>query len=164
MKKGIKHLIECHCTLSIYKKNRHTIYHKFPVYSKIDGADTIISKVVQCNNCGVIHKVVDLCKSEILGGKDDFKISLVQEDIEMQLPSKITNILIKNNCDFSTWEHVLDVIDEERWGELIVLSRQIIDEKQHIKTLAILSESKVKIENKVIEDEIVMKENSNEVR
>ena len=33
---GIKHLIECHCSLIIFKNNDKQIYHKFPVYSIID--------------------------------------------------------------------------------------------------------------------------------
>ena len=30
---GVKHLIECHCKLRLYRDNKKNIYHKFPVYS-----------------------------------------------------------------------------------------------------------------------------------
>jgi hypothetical protein len=159
MKKGIKHLIECHCTLAIYKgRDVPQTYHKFPVYSKFDKFENIIEKVVQCNNCQVLHKIVDLCKSEILGGKDELIISLSIDDLSMQLTTKLSNILIQNNCDKSTFEHVIDILDEERWGEIIILKRQIIDDKQHIKTLEILSADRIKIANNVIEDEIIIQE------
>jgi len=163
--KSIKHLVECHCTLSIYKGvNSKIIYHKFPVFSKIDENDNVINKIVQCNNCSVVHKIYDLCKSEILGGKDDFKVGLTLEEIGMQLPTRLENLLIKSKCDMSTWEHALDVIEEKQWGEKIILSRQIIDSKLHVKILEILSEDKFKLTNRLIDDEIVLMENNNETR
>ena len=36
---GIKHLIECHCYLKIYKKENTFINHKFLVYSKVNEFD-----------------------------------------------------------------------------------------------------------------------------
>ena len=39
--KGIKHLIECHCTLKIFERRRNQVYHKFTVYSKIDDTGRI---------------------------------------------------------------------------------------------------------------------------
>jgi hypothetical protein len=162
MSKGFKHLIECHCTLSIFKKHSTgNVYHKFPVYSKFDDNDNVIQKIVQCNNCGVVHKIVDICQSEIMGGKDDLKTGLDIEDIGMQLPTRLEHILIKNNCDIATWEHALDIIDEERWGESIIISRQIIESKQNIKLLEIFSIDKFKITANIIEDEIIHNEDLN---
>ena len=107
---GIKHLIECHCTLKIYTGRENHLYHKFPVYSKFDENNKIISKFAQCNNCQTIHKVYDICKSEILkSGKDELKGMLTIDDIEFQLPTKIVSILKKYECDISTWEHILTV-------------------------------------------------------
>ena len=62
---GIKHLVNCHCYLKIYQKNENIIYHKFPVYSKIDENGNIIPKNVKCNNCNAFHKVYEIQKSEI---------------------------------------------------------------------------------------------------
>ena len=67
---GIKHLIECHCYLAIYKKQINPVNHKFPVYSKIDDNGNVIKKNVKCNNCDAFHLVYDLCKSEIKAGKE----------------------------------------------------------------------------------------------
>jgi len=134
------------------------VYHKFPVYSKLNEDGKVISKIVQCNNCNVIHKVNDLCRSEILGGKDELIINLSLDDLSIQLPQRLANILIKNNCNRATFEHAIDVIEEERWGEAIILSRQIIDDKQHIKMIEILSIDRYKLNNKLIEDEIILSE------
>ena len=37
----IKHLIDCHCILSIYKNRTKPVYHKFPVFSKLDNNEII---------------------------------------------------------------------------------------------------------------------------
>ena len=63
---GVLHLIECHCCLPQYKNSKKPVYHKFKVFSILDDGDTVISKHSQCNNCGVVHHVIDICKSEII--------------------------------------------------------------------------------------------------
>jgi len=103
-KLGIKHLLECHCTLQIFKGRDDHVYHKFPVYSKFDSAGRVIEKLVQCNNCKTIHKVYDICKSDIVrSGQDSLNGAVTIEDISCQLPIKINNILVRYNCDISTW-------------------------------------------------------------
>jgi len=152
---GIKHLIECHCTLKIYQGSDDHLYHKFPVYSKLNKDDKIIEKLVQCNHCQTIHKVYDICKSNILrSGKDDHKTAVNIEDISYQLSDKINNILRRYDCDISTWEQILDYCEREYWDQKIVINREIIEGKYHVKVLSILSEDKIKIENRVIENDI----------
>ena len=160
MKTGIKHLIECHCTLKIYQKLEKTIYHKFPVYSKYNSENgSIISKIAQCNNCKTLHRVYDICKSEIVpGGKDEDRTMLTKEDIVMQLPDKIGNFLIGQDCDITVFEHVLDVIDNQSWNENIVLSREIIKEEVHVKILQVISENRFKIKKEVINDQFIIGE------
>ena len=151
--KGIKHLIECHCTLKIYSKRSENLYHKFTVYSKVDNSGRIIEKLTQCNNCNTIHRVYDYCKSDILkSGKDKNNASLELEDIAIQLPDKISNLLRKYDVDLATWEEVLDIFENEYWNNNVVLSRELIDQKYHVKILKILNEGKIKIESQVIEN------------
>jgi hypothetical protein len=158
MKTGIKHLIECHCTLKIYQKSEKTIYHKFPVYSKYDAeSGRIVKKIAQCNNCKTLHNVYDICKSELIpGGKDVDKTIISKEDIVVQLPSKIGNFLTGQDCDITIFEHVLDIIDNEAWGENIVLTREIINEETHVKILQIISENKFKIKKEVINNQFII--------
>ena len=155
---GIKHLIECHCTLKIYRgrsENDH-LYHKFTVYSKIDASTgKIKEKIAQCNNCQTLHKVYDICKSDIIrGGKDTNNSAVTIEDIELQLPDKISNVLKKYESDIATWEQVLDIFENEFWNSKVVVSRELIEQKYHVKILTITSENKFKIHTSVIEDEI----------
>ena len=154
MSSGIKHLIECHWILPQFKKRDNHVYHKFTVYSKIKD-DSIIEKFSQCNNCGAIHKIYDFCKSEIMIGKEDYPTGLTIEEMSLQLSDKLNKVLNINSCDRATWEHVIDIIDNERWEEPVVIKRDIIDSKQVIKILSIKSEDKIKIHSKTIEDEII---------
>ena len=154
-KLGIKHLIECHCTLKMYEGKIDHLFHKFPVYSEYDKNNTILEKISKCNNCGTLHKVYDICKSEIVrGGKDTNNAEINIDDIALQLDKKIENALRRYNCDISIWEQVLDIIDKEAWSFHVVISREVIEGKYHVKVLEILSDSKIKILSKIIENEI----------
>tara|TARA_Y100001972_G_C7489314_1_gene248286 strand:+ start:37 stop:507 length:471 start_codon:yes stop_codon:yes gene_type:complete len=154
---GIKHLIECHCVLKIYKSNNNLINHKFPVYSKFDDNGKVIPKLVKCNNCESVHYVHDIFRSELKGGKDQTSITLTKDDIMLSLPERLSNVLVKLDCDISVWEHCLDIIEEERWNEFVVLRREIIDEQQQVKIIKIISENKFKIENKLINDTLLLR-------
>lgn len=152
---GIKHLIECHCVLPLYKVNEKIIYHKFPVYSKIKSNGVLEEKLVKCNNCDAVHFVKEICRSEIQPGKDQSNITLSKEEIGYMLSEKVINLLEKTNSDISTWEHVLDVIEEERWGENIVIKREIIEEKEHVKILTFSSQDRFKVFSEVINNLII---------
>jgi hypothetical protein len=152
---GIKHLIQCHCYLKIFDQKNNQINHKFSVYSKIDENDKVIPKLVKCNNCESLHYVYDICKSDLRPGKEDSKSILEKEDFIMMLPDKVANILIKNQCDISDFEHALDIIEEKAWGSHIVVKRDIVGEEQQIKLLTFKDENIVKIENRPIKSIVV---------
>tara|TARA_B100000282_G_C31661265_1_gene457629 strand:- start:23 stop:496 length:474 start_codon:yes stop_codon:yes gene_type:complete len=152
---GIKHLIECHCFLTIYKKGRKMINHKFPVYSKIDDQGLIIPKLVKCNNCEAAHYVSSIGRSELRPGKDQTDTVMKKEDFRHDLPDKFFNYLIENNCNLADFEHVKDIIEEKRWGENVVIRRDIVDEKQQIKYITINNKNSFQINSDIIEDLIV---------
>tara|TARA_Y100000992_G_C21065909_1_gene396406 strand:- start:11 stop:484 length:474 start_codon:yes stop_codon:yes gene_type:complete len=152
---GIKHLLECHCYLSIFKGKNKILNHRFPVYSKIDEFGNIVPKLVKCNNCETLFYVKDINDYELKAGKEDTKIILSKEEIMMSLPVNLREILIKFNCDISDFEHALDVVEEKRWGEELILKREIINEVTHVKVLEINSIKDFKIKNEVINDLIV---------
>lgn len=157
-KLGVKHLVECHCTLKIYEGKENHLYHKFPVYTCFDENKKPIEKIHQCNNCGTLHKVFDICKSEIIRSGKDKNVSGIEiEDISLQLNTRLSNVLRRYDSDISTWENVLDVIEKEAWGYPIVLSREVIEGCYHVKVLKIISEDKFKISTNKIEDEILLR-------
>ena len=151
---GVKHLIECHCVLAIYRNSEKIVNHKFPVYSKIDKQGRIIEKLVKCNNCEAVHLVKELCKSEIRAGKDQTQITVEVEDLKYSISENISRYLEKLGADLATWEQVVDIIEEERWGENVVVKRDIVGEDQHVKMLSLTSYDRFKISSEVIKDTV----------
>ena len=155
--KGLKHLIECHCYLKIFNSSENKINHKFPTYSKFDENDNIIPRLSKCNNCESLHYVYDICKSELRPGKEDINSILSKEDIMMMLPDKVNNVLTSNRADIADFEHALDIIDNEVWGERIVVKRDIVDDVENVKILQIDGENKIKLYNKEINTIVLSK-------
>tara|TARA_B100000131_G_C18022585_1_gene575157 strand:+ start:325 stop:807 length:483 start_codon:yes stop_codon:yes gene_type:complete len=149
-----RHLIECQCILSVYKNNTVPVYHKFPVFSKVEDNNFIETKYVLCNNCDALHEIKDICKSEIKWGKDAY-ISLVntKEDIKFNLKSQgkdnIVEILEKNDCDISVWETVEHLI-ENNLEDNIVLSKKEIDNNIVYNCLYI-KEGNIKIKKEIVQ-------------
>ena len=144
---GVKHTIECHCILPQYKSKPNPPWHKFVVFSIIDDSNTVIPKYAQCNNCGVIHKVVDLCKSEIIPGKDELRSIKTIEDIAITIPSDIRSVLENYSVDIPTWEMAQFLLQEKQWGKNIILTKEIINDEVHGKAMFFDSADKVRIES-----------------
>jgi hypothetical protein len=149
----IKHLIDCQCTLSIYKNRTKPIYHKFPVFSLIE-EDSIIEKYVLCNNCDIVHRVYEINQSEINWGNEGYQ-SLVttKEDIKFNFQNsgmdRLVEILEKNDIDISDWELIEHLLDNNLEGR-IVLSKQEIKDNVNYKFLEIKN-GKYKIKNEIIQ-------------
>ena len=90
--KGLKHLVECHCVLPQYRNKKDTSYHQFVVFSIIDNADSVIPKHAACNNCGVIHNIYDIGKSEIQAGQETGAV-MQREDIKLMMPKSLSDVL-----------------------------------------------------------------------
>jgi hypothetical protein len=143
---GIKHLIECHCILPQYRGSKDPVYHKFVTFSIIDKSDTVIPKYVQCNNCGAVHKITDICKSEIITGKDELRSCATIKDISMTMNESVSDILETYNCDISSWEHSKFILDYKKWGSFIVLTRDEFETETHGKMLVFEDDGVFKIE------------------
>jgi hypothetical protein len=64
MDKGVKHLVRCRCILPQFKDKPNPPAHQFAVFSVLDDQDVLKVGFAQCNNCGIVHKVTDICLSE----------------------------------------------------------------------------------------------------
>lgn len=115
------------------------VFHKFVVFSTIDNNDNVEPKNVQCNNCGVIHKVFDICKSEILHSKEDLKTLISKKDIQMMLPNKLSEILDSYDVDLPTWEQAHFIIKNKLWNSQILISRDETDYEETGKVLKIIN-------------------------
>ena len=101
---GTKHLIECHCVLPQYRNIDNPVYHKFVVFSMLGDGGTVVPKFSQCNNCGVIHKIYDLCKSEIAAGKDELRSVVKADELKISIPSQLWDVLTTYDVDVAILE------------------------------------------------------------
>lgn len=154
MLRGQRHLINCRCVLPQFKNKKDPPVHKFVVFSTIDEADSVIPKFSQCNNCGIIHKVVDICKSDILSGKENMSSIVTLEDIKSSLPSNLKDILERHNVDMSTWEQAQFIIENKMWGDFVVLAQDEDSGTKQGKYVRIMSDSFFKIESFMRQDVI----------
>ncbi len=120
-----KHLVECQCTLSIFKNNNKPVYHKIPVISFLGEDDKVKEKYIICNNCGIVHRVYEVFKSEIKWGMENLK-SLVNtiDDIEQNLvfleQSQLCDVLRKESLMTHDWEYVEYLIENNKNGNIIL--------------------------------------------
>jgi len=145
--KGIKHLVECHCVLPQYRGLDKPVYHKFITFSVVDDSDTVIPKYAQCNNCGVIHKIIDICKSEIVSGKEELKSITTVEELSLNIPINISDVLKVYNVDLPTWEYVNFIITNNQWGSHVILTKDDVKEEITGKKLLFIEPGKYKIED-----------------
>lgn len=130
------------------------MYHKFVVFSMIDESDTVVPKFVQCNNCGTVHKVYDICKSEIITGKDELKNVAKIDDFRFALPNDLVNLLLSYSCDICIWENVFFAITKEQWGAKIVLTRETVNDDTLGKVLTIKNEKQFLVEDYVLSESL----------
>ena len=95
--------MQCHCILPQFKRAPEPIFHKFVVFSVIDDEDEVVPKLVICNNCGVVHKVTDICKTEIAVGNDSMRSVMTKEQIGQSLHPNIAGLLDAHECDIAVW-------------------------------------------------------------
>lgn len=150
---GQKHLISCRCILPQFKNNPNSKQHRFVVFSEVV-EDITKQKYAQCNNCGLIHKVIDICTSEIVQGKEAMSSIISIEDIKTGMNQSLIGILERHLCDLSTWEHARYVIDNKRWGDIIVLTNDNEDNNIIIKYVRILGEGIFKVDSYTRKDAI----------
>ncbi len=147
-KQGVKHLVECVCVLPQLSKQKNPPSHEFVVFSVYDDSlDDFEASFVQCDNCGVVHKVVDICSSSILRGRDEMKSIVRIEDVKPSVPPTLAAILEQHNVDLPTWQQVAWVVEEKQWGSPIILTSEYIDGTRQGKVMTVLGETLYKISN-----------------
>ena len=142
---GIKHLIECRCVLPTMKNRKDPPLHKFVVFS-IQENGTTSEKLVTCNNCGVVHRVYDICKSEILNNFEGTGSSVTVEDLSLTMPRNVVDLLEGYQKDLADYEHMKFIIDNEKVGSFVVLSQEFNDDKKSGKVLKYKGQGKFEIE------------------
>lgn len=145
-KTGTKHLIECNCILPQFVKKENPPFHKFVVFSQTDENGKFVAKLAQCPNCNAVHRVIDFCKSEIVPRKENTNALVSIDDIKLSMPKEISELLLKNGSDISSWEQAQFIIENEKWGEFVIISSEVIDNTKQGKFVRILGRNILKVE------------------
>lgn len=154
MKRGHRHLLKCRCILPQFRNMTNPPQHQFVVFSVLED-DVPVIKYSQCNNCGIIHKVTDFCKSEIVQGKEYMSSLMSVEDIKQNLPQNLVDILERNSVELPGWEQAAFLLENKEWGNFVILTQDTDSGAVHGKYVRFMSESFFKIESFVREDVIV---------
>ena len=152
-KSGTRHLVTCRCVLTQFKRvTADPPAYEFVVFSEI--VDGIVqTKLVSCPNCGIIHKVVDICKSELLN-RDDSRTVTSLEDVKLSLSDALVAILEKHDVDISIWEQSRWIVENVQWGSFVQLEQEKVKGGKNVKIMTILGISLFRIEGKFIGDEV----------
>lgn len=151
--------MSCRCVLPQFKGLSDPPKHQFLVFSVINDDDKVVSKHVQCNNCGLIHKVVDICKSNIIAGKEAMSSIVQIDEMRSSLPPNLVNILERNNVDITGWEQAQFILENKAWGDFVILAAEEESGSRHGKYVRIMSESFFKVENFSRDETIVPESN-----
>jgi hypothetical protein len=145
-KQGQKHLIKCSCVLPQLSKLKDQPSHEFKVFSIFDDeSGEFEPSFVQCDNCGVVHKVIDLCTSIVMRGKEELNSVVTVEDVKAVMPQQLSAVLEQNNADLPTWQQTAWLLEEKKWGTSLVLTSEYIDGTRQGKLLTILGEALYKV-------------------
>ena len=147
---GMRHLVECHCILPQFRNTNPPVYHKFIVFSLSDN-DVVQPKLAQCNNCGIIHKIIDFCKSEIVHGLEDSSSLRTIDDIKVSMPKNLVEFLVPQNLDISLWELIEFVLDNKIEKE-IPLNKDDKTDITQIKILHIKDDGSFKVKSVTRQD------------
>lgn len=154
MKTGVKHLVKCRCVMAHLKNMNNPPVHHFIVFSEL-ADDKVVVKYAQCNNCGSIHKVTDICTSEIIPNKEEANTIMSVDEIKLGLPTNLVKILELNDVDLPTWEMASFYFENKMWGNFVVLTSDYDEGNKTGKYLQILGESLFKV-NSFTRSEVVL--------
>lgn len=151
---GQKHLIKCRCVLPQFKRAQHPPQHQFAVFSVINDDDTVKPRFAQCTNCGVVHKVTEIGRSEIVQGREAMSSMLTVADIKPALPELLAQVLENNKADLPTWEAVQFIYENQQWGNFVVLTTDTEGDTKQGKYVRLLGEKLFKVETYAREEAI----------
>ena len=132
---------------NIFKKAANPLFHKFVVFSIIDDNDSVVPSYAQCNNCSIIHKVVDLCNSEIVKGKEQLASLPTITDIKLEFPDSLSELLESYKSDITIWQHAQFILRAQRWGEKIIIQREEDESSVQGKILTFISPIQFRMES-----------------
>tara|TARA_B100000035_G_scaffold311668_1_gene321637 strand:- start:1401 stop:1787 length:387 start_codon:yes stop_codon:yes gene_type:complete len=125
------------------------------VFSQVDENGEVKEKYIACNNCGIIHRVYEVFKSEVKWGQEDVKSLIASKDdikfnLEAQGFEKIISLLEKSDLDISDWEMAEHLLENNTSGH-IVLERKESDNNVVLKVLNINEDNSFKLKKEILQ-------------
>ena len=87
-----------------------------------------------------------MCKSNIVVGREELRSIIGIDDIKLMIPEDICRVLESYQVELPTWEEAKFILDEGRWGNFVVLTKDTVDDTVHGKRLVFEAIDKAKIE------------------
>ena len=153
MATGIKHLITCRCVLPQFKRAPDPPLHQFVVFSELDDKSNFCPRFSQCNNCGIVHKVIEVNRSEIVPRESMTSLPTI-DDVKTSLPPQLINLFESNNVDLASYEMAQFILEHKQWGNFVVLSTDEENGLKQGKYVRILGETLFKVETFMREEVI----------
>lgn len=148
---GQRHSIRCNCILAQHMSRPDPPLFHFLAFSVVED-DNVKPKIVQCPNCGVLHRILDIGRSKILSGKEESKSLSTFDDIVASVPVNLAKILEKYELDVTQWEAARFIVENQRWGEHIVLSNEMVDNIRCVKFVRILGQELYRVDTQEFEE------------
>lgn len=145
MATGLKHLITCRCVLPQLKRVANSPSHQFPVFSVVEDDGKVRVKYAQCNNCGIVHCVTEINRSDVVPREAMNSIPSI-DDIRASLPQRLADLLEQNGADLPTWEMAQFIVDNKQWGGFVVLSTDEEGGLRQGKYVRIIGENLLRVE------------------
>jgi len=150
---GQKHSVKCRCILPQFRQRKDPVFHEFVVFSEIHD-EIFVESFSQCNNCGIVHRIYDFCKSEIISSKENMKTLPRISDIEISLPIDVSSVLKSSNADLATYQEINFIINNRICGKKILLEKEIVDGYVVGKFISLLENDRFRIEPFSYQNEI----------
>lgn len=147
---GNRHLIRCNCILTQHMNKKDPPFFHFLVFSVVED-DKVKPRIVQCPACGVLHRVTDIGRSTVLTGREDSKAVVTIDDVKAGLPQNLVKLMESHDLDQSQWEQAGFIVDNERWGDFVVLSSEVLDGVKCGKYVRIIGKELYKVESFEVE-------------
>jgi hypothetical protein len=140
MPEFIKHLVECNCILKQFELIEPPVFHKFVVFSIINDDGSLKSHFSKCNNCGAVHRVMEVGSSRLLKRETVPALPTIDE-IKTQLPEKLVDLVSVYNLELPSWQEIKFIYENEKWERPVILTREEEDGEKYGKYLLLVSKT-----------------------
>ena len=88
-----------------------------------------------------------MCESEILKGKEHLRTIKTLDELKLGLPDRLVALLETNDADRASWCAAEFIVDNERWGDYVVLATDEDGDKRIGKFVRIMSPTLFKVDS-----------------